>query len=137
MTRVVLDTNVIVSALHFPQSRLTRILALVQSGEIDLFISSFILYEIGAVLVKKLGWSRDRAQDAKELIRSMAIVVVDPKEFISIVKGNDADNRILECAVEAKADFLITGDKEHLLPLKTFRGVQTVSPAEFLDLYPE
>ncbi len=131
MTRVVLDTNVIVSALHFPQSRLTRILALVQSGEIDLFISSFILDEIGAVLVKKLGWSRDRAQDAKELIRSMAIVVVDPKEFISIVKGNDADNCILECAVEAKADFLITGDKEHLLPLKTFRGVQTVSPAEF------
>lgn len=137
MTRVVLDTNVIVSALHFPQSRLTRILALVQSGEIDLFISSFILDEIGAVLVKKLGWSRDRAQDAKELIRSMAIVVVDPKEFISIVKGNDANNRILECAVEAKADFLITGDKEHLLPLKTFRGVQTVSLAEFLDLYPE
>jgi len=137
VTRVVLDTNVIVSTLHFPQSRLTRILEPVQLREIDLFISSTILDEVGAVLVQKMGWSRDRAQDAKELMKSMAVVVIDPKESISIVKGNDADNRILECAVEAKADFLITGDKEHLLPLKTFRGVQTVSPAEFLDLYPE
>jgi len=131
VTRIVLDTNVIVSALHFPQSRLTRILELVQSRKIDLFISSTILDEVGAVLVKKMGWSRDRAQDAKELMMSMAVVVVDPKESISVVKRNAADNCILECAVEAKADFLITGDKEHLLPLKTFRGIQTVIPAEF------
>jgi len=134
---VVLDANVIISALHLPQSRLTRILTLVHAGKIDLTISPFILDEVKGVLVKKFGWTGDRAQEAKQLIRSMAVVIVDPKERISVIKGNDADNRILECAVEASADFLITGDKEHLLPLRHFRGIRIVSPAAFLELYPE
>ncbi|MEC4681797.1 MAG: putative toxin-antitoxin system toxin component, PIN family [Nitrososphaerales archaeon] len=134
---VVLDTNVIVSALHFPQSRLAKILASMQAGRINLAVSPFILDEVEGVLVKKFGWIRDRAQEAIELIRSMAVVVVDPKESISVVKGSGTDNRILECALEAKANFLITGDKEHLLPLRNFLGIRIVSPAEFLDSYSE
>ena len=137
MTRVLLDTNVIVSALHYPQSRLAKILALVQTRRIDLSISPFILDEVEGVLIRKFGWPRDRAHEAGQLIRSMAVVVVDPEESIAIIKGNDDDNRILECAVEAKADFLVTGDKEHFLPLRNFRGIRIVSPAEFLDLFPE
>ena len=70
------------------------------------------------------------------MLRSMADVM-DPTETISVVKENDADNRIIECAVEAQADFLITGDKEHILPLRNFRGIRIVGPAEFLDLFPE
>ena len=136
MTRVVFDTNVIVSALHFPQSRLAKVLALAQEGSIDLSTSPFILNEVEGVLVRKMGWTRDRVLEATELIRSLAVVVVDPQESISVVKEK-ADNRILECALEAKAEFLITGDKEHLLPLRNFRGIRIVSPAEFLDLYSE
>ena len=131
---VVLDTNVIVSALHFPQSRLAKILALIQAGEIDLSVSSFILNEVEGVLVNKLGWAREPAKEAKEALRLLSTVVVDPEASISIVKGSEADNRILECAVEARADFLVTGDKRHLLPLATFRDVRIVSPAEFLEL---
>ena len=86
------------------------------------------------VLVKKLDWAKERAKEAKEALRSLSTVVVDPEASISIVKGSEADNRILECAVEARADFLITGDKRHLLPLETFRGVKVVSPADFLEL---
>ncbi len=56
------------------------------------------------------------------------------EESISVVKDNEADNRILECAVAARADYLVTGDKEHLLPIETFRGVRIVSPAGFLDI---
>lgn len=131
---VVLDTNVIVSALHFPQSRLAKILALIQAGEIDLSVSPFILNEVEGVLVNKLGWARERAKEAKEALRLLSTVAVDPEASISIVRGSEADNHILECAVEARADFLVTGDKRHLLPLATFRGVKIVSPAEFLEL---
>ncbi len=67
----------------------------------------------------------------------MAEVVVDPPNSISAVQGSETDNRIIECAVEAKADALITGDKQHLLPLRTFRGIRIVSPAEFLGLFAE
>ena len=47
----------------------------------------------------------------------------------------DSDNRILECAVEARADYLITGDTKHLLPLKRFKGVRIVLSDEFLRLH--
>jgi len=134
---VVLDTNVIVSALHFPQSRLAKILTSIQSGRIDLAVSPFILDEMEGVFFLKFGWPRDHAQEPKRLIRSLATVIVDPKNAVSVVKENDADNRILECALEAKADALVTGDKQHLLPLGTFRGVRIVSPAEFLELINE
>ena len=43
------------------------------------------------------------------------------------------DHRILECAVAARVDYIITGDKRHLQALKHFRGIQIVSPREFLD----
>lgn len=90
--------------------------------------------EVEGVLLDKTGWTKERAKEARETLRSLAAVIVDPEESISVVKDNKADNRILECAVAAGADFLVTGDKEHLLPLETFRGVKIVSPAGFLDI---
>jgi predicted nucleic acid-binding protein len=50
------------------------------------------------------------------------------------VTANDDDNRILECVAAAQAEFLVTGDKEHLLPLGSYRGAKIVTPAQFLDL---
>jgi predicted nucleic acid-binding protein len=45
----------------------------------------------------------------------------------------EADHRVLECALAARADFLVTGDKKHLHPLKRFRGIRILSPRAFLD----
>jgi len=47
--------------------------------------------------------------------------------------ADPADAKILACAVAGKADVIVTGDKRHLLPLKKYRGIPIVSPAEFLD----
>ena len=57
--------------------------------------------------------------------------VVYPKEACKLVKVCDPDNRILECALASKADFLVTGDKKHLLGLKHSFDFQIVSPAQF------
>jgi putative PIN family toxin of toxin-antitoxin system len=90
---VVLDTNVIVSALHLPESRLANIVTRIQARKIDLAISPFILDELEGVLVSKFRWTKDRAREAKELIRSMAITLIDPSPFIDVVKDSEADNR--------------------------------------------
>jgi len=45
------------------------------------------------------------------------------------------DNRILECALEAKAHFLISGDKKHILPLKKLKGVKILSASHFLETF--
>ena len=58
----------------------------------------------------------------------------DPKEKIAALKEDESDNRILECAVDAKAHVIITGDK-HVHALGPFRGIAIMSPREFLDAY--
>jgi predicted nucleic acid-binding protein len=60
--------------------------------------------------------------------------LVEPTERITLVTAKDDDNRILECAVAARADYLVTGDKEHLLPLRSIGPTQIVAPAAFLAL---
>ena len=60
--------------------------------------------------------------------------IVEPARKIDAIKEDPADNKILECAIEANADYIITYDKKHLLKLKKFEGVNIVSPADFLKI---
>ncbi len=131
--RVVLDTNVLISALAFPGSKPDQILSRIRRGEIDLFISSFILSELDRVLREKFRLTKKEAQDRVNAVSSIAHLV-EPTERIQVVTAKDDDNRILECAIEAQADFLVTGDKEHLLPLGSLRDTRIISPSEFVNL---
>jgi len=131
--RIVLDTNVVISALAFPGSKPDEILARIRRGEIELFISEFILSELGRVLEDKFRFTRRETEARLHAIRNIAKLVA-PTERIAVVAAKDDDNRILECALAAQAEFLVTGDKAHLLPLGSYRGTKIMSPAQFLDL---
>jgi predicted nucleic acid-binding protein len=74
-----------------------------------------------------------QAAERVAFIRSIATVIV-PSESVSVVTAKQDDNRILECALAARADFLVTGDRAHLLPLGSFRGTRIVTPREMLEL---
>ncbi len=50
-----------------------------------------------------------------------------------VIKTCEQDNRILECALDAEVDALITGDRTDILPLREFRGIRIVAPREFLE----
>lgn len=131
--RIVLDTNVLISALAFPGSKPDQILYRIRRGEIELFISPFILSELDRVLREKFRFTKKEADIRVNAIRAMAHVMT-PTERITVVTANDDDNRILECVAAAQAEFLVTGDKEHLLPLGSYRSTTIVTPAQFLDL---
>ena len=131
--RVVLDTNVLLSALAFPGSKPDQIRLRVRHGEIELFLSDFILAELERILRDKFRFTTRQTDDRVTAIRRMATLVV-PKERIALVAAKDDDNRILECAVAAHADYLVTGDKEHLLPLQSIGTTRIVTPATFLEL---
>lgn len=81
----------------------------------------------------KSNFSKREANSRVKAIRNIASLV-QPKEQITVITAKDDDNRILECAIEAQAEFLVTGDKEHLLPIRSYRGIKIVSPAQFLGL---
>ena len=90
-----------------------------------------ILDEIGGVLARKFRWSATRVREARAAIGDFT-VLVHPREPVSVVRGDEADNRILECALAAGAEAIVTGD-HHLLELRRFGGVQITTPREFLD----
>lgn len=131
--RVVLDPNVLLSALVFPGSKPDQVLQRVRSGEVELFLSSFILAELERILRDKFRFTKRQTGERVTVIRRMA-ALVEPAERIALVAAKDDDNRILECAMAARADYLVTGDKEHLLPLQCIGTTQIVTPAAFLEL---
>ncbi|HLC43269.1 MAG TPA: putative toxin-antitoxin system toxin component, PIN family [Methylomirabilota bacterium] len=134
MIRVVADTNVYVSAVVFGGA-CEAILALARARVVELFISPAIQKELRSVLSGSFKWTELQVRDAMAEINSLTSTV-RPSETLSGVTPHDQDHRILECAVAARVDFSVTGDKKDLQPLKRFRGVQIVSPREFLDRLP-
>ena len=131
--RIVLDTNFLVSAAITPHGKVSIIMDLVNDGRLELFISPFILYEMDYVLAR-YGWDQAKIKEALEAIKEVS-EVIEPKVTIDIIKTDPPDNRILECAVAAKADVLVTGDRKHIRPLGTFRSIKILTPSEFLEQF--
>jgi len=131
--RVVLDTNVLLSALAFPGSQPDQVLQRVRRGEVELFLSPFILAELERILRDKFRFTKRQTDERMNVIRRLA-TLVEPTERIALVTAKDDDNRILECALAARADYLVTGDKEHLLPLRSIGTTRIVTPAALLEL---
>ena len=129
--RVVLDTNVIVSGLKFPGNE-RLVLELALRGRFELYVSTFILEEAAGVLGRKFDWDAERSSQALSALGNAATVIY-PRRLPEVIEGGHADNRILECAVEASADYLVTGDRRHLLPLGTHEGVRILNAPRFLS----
>lgn len=133
MIKAVLDTNVYISAILFG-GKPEKILDLAKRRKIEVFISNSILQELAGVLKTKFNSSDWRINQILESVGEDTALVF-PCRKVKVVKKKDSDNRILECALEVKADFIVSGDKKHILPLKKFRGIKILSPSEFLEIY--
>lgn len=128
--RVVLDTNVLVSAILFggkPRQVLESIIA----GHHLLLTSPPLLDE----LVKVLGDDKFRFPPEKaERVRQELIEVADlvaPGRRLHVVNRDPTGNRVIECAVSGKANRIVSGDKNLLGP-ERYRGIPLMSPTEFL-----
>jgi len=131
--KVVLDTNIIVSAIVFG-GKPRQVLSLVYSFQVQGFISRFIITEVLEVLRKKFDFPPVKLRKVEALLLKN-FILVEPKKSLSLIRGCLADNRILECAREAKVDYLVSGDKKHLLPLKKVKNFQILTAGRFLSLY--
>ncbi|MBI5410705.1 MAG: putative toxin-antitoxin system toxin component, PIN family [Nitrospirae bacterium] len=130
--RVVADTNIYVSAILFGGT-CESIFVLARADIIHLFLSPAIRKELQTVLGQTFDWTEIQIREALDEVATLTSLV-HPSVVLSGIVAHAPDHRILECALTADADFLVTGDKKHLQPLKTFRGTRIVSPREFLNL---
>ena len=133
--RVVLDTNVIGSGLNFPGNE-RLVLELALRGRFELYVSTFILEEAAGVLGRKFDWDAERSSQALRALGNAATVIY-PRRLPEVFEGGHADNRVLECAVEASADYLVTGDRRHLLPLEAHQGARILNAPRFLSFLGE
>src|SRR5262245_52299249 len=135
MTTAVYDTNVIVSAALTAEGIPASLVALALSTQVRLFYSPAILAEYTEVLYRPKLHLDPQAVAAflQDLIR--AATLVHPSRSIRAALDEE-DNRFLECAQQARADYLVTGNTRHC-PFATFEGAQIVSPAEFARLLME
>jgi len=130
MFKVVIDSNVFISALYLPESRPAEVVLLARRRKIINFISPQILKEVERIIKEKLFWDNYKTRSAMARIKKFS-EVVKPKERLAII-ADDPDNRILECAVAGQTDFIISGD-QHLLHLKNYQGIKILTPAAFLE----
>jgi len=129
-TKVTLDTNIVVSALGWRGNSHT-ILERVMQGKLELYLSYEQFEELSRVLeYPKFDFTEEQKMRFKALISSVA-TFVQPIE-LDVIKADPADNRVLECALVAKLDFIISGD-DHLLSIRRFGRAKIMTASNFLN----
>lgn len=137
MIRVVLDTNQFVSALLKPDSKPDLIVQLVQQEKVLLLISDSICDEISRVLGYPKIRKRLAATDAElqNLVQLLRAVAITPPGILNLppLAADPDDTKYLVCAVEGRADFIVSGD-HHLTDLGMYRGIRIISPDDFIQI---
>lgn len=132
--KVVLDTNIFISA--FLKGTLSEeIIRLCEKGIINNYISQEIARETSTKLSQKFKVKDKDTKDFITLINSFS-KMVNPKERVTSNLEDPGDNKILECALEARVDLIITLD-HHLLKLKVFRNIAVIHPKTLTWMIPD
>lgn len=137
MTKAVLDTNILVSALVIKVGKPAQVVVFAREGKFESILSEEIIKEARGIFHRKHIQKRFHPTD--EEIEEFLDAVRAVSKFIKIEKVEDiitadaSDNVVLACAVEGGADYLVSGDL-HFLNLKEHRNVKMVTPAQFLEI---
>ena len=132
MTRVILDTNVLVSALLF-RGPLNRLIILLEEGRIGLLISREVFLEYLRVLsYPKFGLDTKEIRGLLENHILPFAEMVNVKTIRSVIPEDPDDDKFLALAETGRADTLVSGDR-HLLALGRFGKIPIVTARDFLE----
>ena len=130
--RVVIDTNVLISAIFWtgkPKQLLNR----VRREEITFVTSNDLLNELKEILIRRdkpFNLSDNEANQVVEKMRGLAEVVKVHSRIT--VCHDEMDNKVLACAIDGKAEYVISGDI-HLLGLGSFKSIKIMAVSDFLN----
>ncbi len=132
--RITVDTNILVSA-SFWLGAPKEIIKLVEDRRVELVLSTSILDEFERILGQdrfqlKFHGTKDTTQEIIRKLVNISKIVVTTGE-VKIVKADPDDDKVVECGVKGKVDYIISGDK-HLLELKEYQGIKIVTASQLL-----
>lgn len=135
--RVVLDTNIFVSATIKPDTAPALVVQKFLHGKIEVLVSQKLLQELEESIFylrsrKYSNWTEDEVRqfvgDVKEIAQEITLDSIEP-----VIADDPDDDIVLATAVTGRADYIISGDR-HLLDLKEYKGVPIMTAARFLEL---
>lgn len=125
----VLDTNIYIAAFAFPKGRNAALWDAARRNLFRVVTSPAIIREMAGVLRFDFAWQDDRVRKVIRVVAHVAHVIA-PRTVLSVVRADPDDNRILECAVDGKADVIVSND-HHLLDLRKYAGIPIVAGLDF------
>lgn len=132
--RAVIDTSVLVSGFLSRKGYPTKVLDAWVLRRFTPVVSPELVKEYTVVLARDkfavLGSARERAELLERILSLPWVVMVYPQKSVSMVTKDPQDNKVLECAMEGKAGWVVTGDK-HLLELSRVEDIAIVTAKEF------
>lgn len=129
--KVVLDTNILISALVYG-GKPEQIYNLVLEKQMIAITTNILIAELLENLTKKFNFEQGRIEQLGRIIKKH-FNVVHPKDIIKVIRDED-DNRVLEAAIAGNCEVIITGDRD-LLDLGNFEDVEILTPEEFLEKF--
>lgn len=128
---MVFDTNVVASASFWRGTPFDCLAAWTQ-GRCEAVVSPALLAEYHETIEElRLDYPRRKPVEWVDALTESAELIF-PTERVTGATPDPGDEMVLECALAAEADYIVSGDKKHLLALQQFQGISIVSPADFL-----
>lgn len=128
--KIVIDTNIIASSIYFGGKPLILVDLLV-NDKVEACVSESIMFEYHDI-VGRMQKKYQRLADARNIDEILShCKVVSPKKHFQICRDSN-DNKFIDCAVEGKCIYIVSGDKD-LLTLENVLDVQIVTVAEFFE----
>lgn len=134
----VLDTNVVIAGLLWAGPPYSLLMRAIERRDLVLATSPVLIGELGNTLA--LPRFRKRIVDARTSVEALvaayrdATVLVMPQDVPRVVADDVDDDHVIAAAVAARATYIVTGDRSHLLPIGVYRAITIVSPRQCLDL---
>lgn len=129
--RIVLDTNIFISAALLGRV-CEEIIRFCRFGKVNVFVSKDIISEIEDKLRLKFLWKNNQIKIFLDYILEFCHLV-EVNDKIILIKDDPDDDRILECAISAECDYIISGDR-HLIKLGSYKNIKVLKPTDFLFL---
>jgi uncharacterized protein len=133
--QVVFDTSVLLSAIGW-RGKPLQCLDLARSGQIQGVSCREIFEELASKLESKLDFTPEEVDETlADLLQTFALVTISGT--LRAVLADPKDDMIIECAMVAGADYIVTGDRRHLLPIGLHQGIRLISPDTLLNVVAE
>ena len=130
--KVVVDTNVVISGIFFGGNP-RRIVEEIVDGNMDAYATTEIVDEYMGIIDSMIERKQGRLNQGFFSPLFSSLKIIESESEIDVCRDSD-DNKFIECAVDAKALYIVSGDND-LLDIRKYEGIEIITAKEFCDNY--